>query len=122
MNYHLKAQKRFPEKLMQFIAAELILALDYLHSCGIIYRDLKPQNVLIDVDGHICLADFGLSKEVGGSEAGMHTACGTPSYSGKISTKEVAKKGSNKRGMTTEKLCSFHVLMILSSPVGNELR
>jgi len=63
------------------MACELILAIGYLHSCGIIYRDLKPQNVLIDTDGHICLADFGLSREVLNSDANLYTACGTPSYS-----------------------------------------
>ena len=42
---------------------------------------MKPQNILLDVDGHICLADFGLSKEVAGNGANLHTACGTPSYS-----------------------------------------
>jgi len=80
--YHWRKIRRFPEKVVQFIAAELVLALSYLHSCGIIYRDLKPQNILLDTDGHICLADFGLSKEVTQSiDVGLHTACGTPSYS-----------------------------------------
>jgi len=79
--YHWKRVKRFPEKTVQFIAAELVLAISYLHSCGIIYRDLKPQNILLGADGHICLADFGLSKEVQSTEMGIHTACGTPTYS-----------------------------------------
>jgi len=80
--YHWRKIRRFPEKVVQFIAAELVLAISYLHSCGIIYRDLKPQNILLDTDGHICLADFGLSKEVTQNiEVGLHTACGTPSYS-----------------------------------------
>lgn len=81
LNYHLKQVGRFPERIVQFIAAELILALSYLHDCGIIYRDMKPQNVLVDADGHVCLADFGLSKETNDNSSTLHTACGTPSYS-----------------------------------------
>jgi len=80
--YHFKLAKRFSEKVVQFVSAELVLALEYLHSRGIIYRDLKPHNVLVENDGNICLADFGLSKETGNtSEVAVHTACGTPSYS-----------------------------------------
>lgn len=56
---------RFTEKEGAFFAAEVILALEYLHSYGIVYRDLKPENVLFDKDGHVCLTDFGISKEIG---------------------------------------------------------
>lgn len=60
--FHLCNETRFTEDRARFYAAEIILALSHLHSEGIIYRDLKPENVLLDADGHIKLTDFGLSK------------------------------------------------------------
>lgn len=60
--FHLKRAYRFKEDKAKFYSAEIILALDYLHHKGIIYRDLKPENVLLGKDGHIKITDFGLSK------------------------------------------------------------
>lgn len=51
-----------PEDRARLYMAELILALDHLHSMGIVYRDLKPENVLLNTDGHLKLTDFGLSR------------------------------------------------------------
>jgi serine/threonine protein kinase len=60
--FHLKSKKRFKESEIVFYAAEIVLALEYLHEKNVIYRDLKPENILLSKDGHIKLSDFGLSK------------------------------------------------------------
>ncbi|CAL5343187.1 unnamed protein product [Camellia sinensis] len=54
-------EKRFDEAAVRFYASEVVVALEYLHMMGIIYRDLKPENVLVRSDGHIMLTDFDLS-------------------------------------------------------------
>ena len=54
--------RRLPERDVQFYAAEVVLALEYLHARDIIYRDLKPENVLLDRKGHVVLSDFGFAK------------------------------------------------------------
>lgn len=61
--HHLAMEKFFPENVAAFYMAEMILALDHLHhTVGVIYRDLKPENCLLDSEGHLLLTDFGLSK------------------------------------------------------------
>lgn len=60
---HLKMERMFSEEVAAFYMAEMILALDHLHrNLGVVYRDLKPENCLLDSEGHLLLTDFGLSK------------------------------------------------------------
>mmetsp|Transcript_34843 Transcript_34843/g.89469 ORF Transcript_34843/g.89469 Transcript_34843/m.89469 type:complete len:360 (-) Transcript_34843:163-1242(-) len=74
---HLRKEGRLPDSDAKFYAGEIVLAFAYLHSRNIIYRDLKPENLLIDCDGHIKITDFGFAKVV---EDRTWTLCGTPEY------------------------------------------
>ncbi|KHC41691.1 cAMP-dependent protein kinase type 3 [Candida albicans P76067] len=86
----LRKSQRFPTPVAKFYAAEVFLAIEYLHSLDIIYRDLKPENILLDKNGHIKLTDFGFAKEV---QDVTYTLCGTPDY---IAPEVVATKPYNK--------------------------
>lgn len=74
----LKREGRLPVDHAKFYAAELVLAFDYLHSLGVAYRDLKPENVMLDRDGHLRLIDFGFAKVVKSDMT--FTIVGTPEY------------------------------------------
>jgi len=79
--FHLGNEGKFSEPRARFYAAEMALALSHLHSHDIVYRDLKPENVLLDHVGHVLLTDFGLSKEgISESFKGATSFCGTPEY------------------------------------------
>ncbi|KAI8327313.1 kinase-like domain-containing protein [Blakeslea trispora] len=70
----------FSERRAKFYACEVLLALEYFHSQGIIYRDLKLDNIMLGLDGHIKVADYGLCKENMWYEETTGTFCGTPEF------------------------------------------
>ena len=78
--FHLHKEKRFKDEKAKFYIIEIILAIEYLHKNKMLYRDLKPENVLIDINGHIKLTDFGLSKIIQKPKEKAYTICGTPQY------------------------------------------
>lgn len=75
--HYLRRSGRLDISAARFYIAELVLAIEYLHSYDIVYRDLKPENLLLDADGHLKLADFGFAKIVPNF---TYTLCGTPEY------------------------------------------
>lgn len=76
---HLQNEKRFTEDRAKFYAAQIISAIGHLHDQKIIYRDIKPENILMGEDGYLNLADFGLAKEMKNRDF-TTSFCGTPEY------------------------------------------
>lgn len=73
-----------------FYAAEIVSALEYLHARNIVYRDLKPENLLLAKDGHLKITDFGFAKKLTDR---TWTLCGTPEY---LAPEIIQSKGHNK--------------------------
>lgn len=73
------AKEKLTEEQAKFYTAQIVLALEELHKHKVIYRDLKPENVIIDKLGYVKLTDFGLSKILQ-HEENATSICGTPEY------------------------------------------
>ena len=89
---HLRRYKSFSEEQTKFVAACIVLALGHLHNHNFIYRDLKPENVLMDDRGFAKLTDFGLAKHLDVSDVAF-TFCGTPEY---LAPEVILDKGCNR--------------------------
>ena len=72
-------QKRFDEATIKFYATQIVLAINELHTKGIMHRDLKLENILVDEKGYLKIIDYGLAKILGGNELAT-SYCGTPEY------------------------------------------
>ncbi|KAI8805948.1 kinase-like domain-containing protein, partial [Cladochytrium replicatum] len=87
---YLRKNGRFSNLLARFYAAEVVLAFEYLHRKDIVYRDLKPENLLLDSNGHVKITDFGFAKHVPDQ---TWTLCGTPDY---LAPEIIQSKGYGK--------------------------
>jgi protein kinase X len=87
---YLRTAQRFNTATGRFYASEIISALEFLHTRNIVYRDLKPENLLLDKEGHIKITDFGFAKKLTDR---TWTLCGTPEY---LAPEIIQSKGHGK--------------------------
>uniref|UniRef100_A0A2M4CK83 non-specific serine/threonine protein kinase n=1 Tax=Anopheles darlingi TaxID=43151 RepID=A0A2M4CK83_ANODA len=95
---HLYRREHFDEHYVRIYIAEIILAIEQLHKLGILYRDIKLENILLDGDGHIVLTDFGLSRELAVEDERALSFCGTIEYM----APEILKGSSYGHGMAVD--------------------
>jgi serine/threonine protein kinase len=87
---HLRKAGRFDHSASKFYGSQIILVFEYMHLSDYIYRDLKPENLLLDRTGFLKITDFGFAKQV---PFKTYTLCGTPEY---IAPEVLLNKGHGK--------------------------
>eukprot|EP00475_Leptophrys_vorax_P027207 TRINITY_DN38792_c0_g1_i1.p1 TRINITY_DN38792_c0_g1~~TRINITY_DN38792_c0_g1_i1.p1 ORF type:complete len:421 (-),score=111.80 TRINITY_DN38792_c0_g1_i1:112-1374(-) len=92
LTFHIRKRRRFSESQARFIVAEIVLAIGYIHSLGFIHRNVRPESILFDAVGHICVAGLGLCMELGPHEK-ANIVCGTAEY---VAPEVVAGGGYDK--------------------------
>jgi CRP-like cAMP-binding protein len=106
----LRERSLFDEEIAKFYAASVLLGFEYMHSLNIIYRDLKPENLLLDSQGFLMITDFGFAKDI--TNGLTWTLCGTPDY---LAPEIVSGKGHGK-GVDWWTLGIFIYEMLASYP------
>ncbi|XP_062080975.1 serine/threonine-protein kinase OXI1-like [Humulus lupulus] len=96
-----QSEKMFSDDIIRFYAAELVIALEYLHKLGIAYRDLKPENVMVQENGHIMMVDFDLSTKL----SPRTTPASSPCSSNSVATSRNSLS-SKKRPSPFHRLCN----------------
>lgn len=76
----IKKYRRLTEEIAKFYIIEILLGLAYLHGQNVVYRDIKPENILLGIDGHVKIADLGLAKPDMGNGQLAYSFCGSPEY------------------------------------------
>lgn len=93
LGQYLKVERKFTETKARIYMAEIVLAVRELHDKDIIFRDLKPDNIVLDVDGHAKLTDFGLSKQGVEDNSNTKSFCGSYAY---LAPEMVLRSGHGK--------------------------
>lgn len=78
--HYLRKVRRMGEEEARFCFVQILVGLQYLHEQHVVYRDIKPENIMIDLNGNLKIADFGLSRLGLRPHELAHTFCGSPEY------------------------------------------
>ena len=113
--HHLAERGCFDENTAKFYAACVVTALQHMHSCGIIYRDLKPENLLLGEDGYLRITDFGFAKQT--YDKKTFTMCGTPAY---IAPEIIQHTGTTKAADWWSFGILIHEMLIGETPFEDE--